>query len=98
MPVLGEVLNALPNTLKGDGSLCIVECNQLSAVLFICQQLDGKCLIFFRLRRAAPTRTFCYYTLAMCKAHDIRFVIVHINYINGLRLVPPLGNVVNVCI
>jgi hypothetical protein len=28
-----------------------------NAVLFICQQLDGKCQIFFRLRRAAPSGT-----------------------------------------
>ena len=45
-----------------------------------------------------PLRGHFVTTLWQCakKAHDIRFV--HINYINGLRLVPPLGNVVNVCI
>ena len=28
-----------------------------AAVLFICQQLDGECQIFFGLRRAAPSGT-----------------------------------------
>jgi hypothetical protein len=45
-----------------------------------------------------PLRGHFVTTLWQCakKAHDIRFV--HINYMNGLRPVPPLGNVVNVCI
>ena len=72
----------------------------LSTVLFICQQLGGKCQILFACGGLPLRGRFVttLWQLRQCakKAHDIRFV--HINYIIGLWLVPPLVNVVNVCI
>ena len=46
----GEVVRRVARARGGDTDV-------MGTVLFICQQLDGKCQIFFRLRRAAPSGT-----------------------------------------